>query len=142
MENQYMKSVRSMIYVGTRLKMKFCMEESPERSFSGVVTGVGDLDPYKWSNSKWRCLMVRWDEDIGIDHQEWIFSWDIDLSARIMAKQSGQDGIFTNPDNDQEERLRTQFNGIRIPDDDGTFDDRECVQVLANKALILARHLT
>lgn len=25
---------------------------------SGVVTGIGDLDPYRWPNSKWRCLMV------------------------------------------------------------------------------------
>ncbi|KAL0436882.1 UNVERIFIED_CONTAM: Auxin response factor 4 [Sesamum radiatum] len=27
--------------------------------FSGVVTGFGDMDPYRWPNSKWRCLMVH-----------------------------------------------------------------------------------
>nr|GEW52769.1 auxin response factor 4-like [Tanacetum cinerariifolium] len=78
---KYMKSVSSMISAGARFKMKFCMDESPERRFSGVVTGVGDMDPYKWSNSKWRCLMVRWDEDIGNDHQERISPWEIDLSG-------------------------------------------------------------
>ncbi|CAH1437959.1 unnamed protein product [Lactuca virosa] len=77
----YMKSVSNMISIGARFKMKFCMDESPERRFSGVVTGVGDLDPYKWNNSKWRCLMVRWDEDIGNDHQERISPWEIDLSG-------------------------------------------------------------
>lgn len=25
---------------------------------NGVVTGITDLDPYRWPNSKWRCLMV------------------------------------------------------------------------------------
>ncbi|KAL7612252.1 hypothetical protein Lser_V15G08048 [Lactuca serriola] len=78
---KYMKSVSNMISIGARFKMKFCMDESPERRFSGVVTGVGDKDPYKWNNSKWRCLMVRWDEDIGNDHQERISPWEIDLSG-------------------------------------------------------------
>ncbi|KAI7740811.1 hypothetical protein M8C21_018430, partial [Ambrosia artemisiifolia] len=78
---KYMKSVSNMISIGTRIKMKFCMDESPERRFSGVVTCVGDMDPYKWANSKWRCLMVRWDEDIGNDHQERISPWEIDVST-------------------------------------------------------------
>ncbi|XP_076931560.1 auxin response factor 4-like isoform X2 [Bidens hawaiensis] len=78
---KYKKAVSNMISVGARFKMKFCMDESPERRFSGVVTGVGDMDPYKWANSKWRCLMVRWDEDIGHDHQEQISPWEIDLST-------------------------------------------------------------
>ncbi|GJS02122.1 auxin response factor 4-like protein [Tanacetum coccineum] len=67
---KYMKSVSSMICVSARFKMKFCMDESPERRFIGVMSGVGYMSPYKWSNSKWRCLMVRWDEDIGNVHQE------------------------------------------------------------------------
>lgn len=89
---QYRKSVSNMISMGARFKMKFCIDESPERRygiqmlclsilfvyffvvnnlrdrvlyfffirrFSGVVTSVGDMDPYKWPNSKWRCLMVH-----------------------------------------------------------------------------------
>ncbi|KAK9078537.1 hypothetical protein SSX86_002594 [Deinandra increscens subsp. villosa] len=78
---KYKKSVSNMISVGARFKMKFCLDESPERRFSGVVTGVGDMDPYKWANSKWRCLTVRWDEDIGNDHQEQVSPWEIDLSS-------------------------------------------------------------
>ncbi|GKC40277.1 auxin response factor 4-like protein, partial [Tanacetum coccineum] len=58
---------------------EFCMDESPQQRFIGVVTGVGDMDPYEWSNSKRRCLMVRWDEAIGNDHRERISPWDIDL---------------------------------------------------------------
>ncbi|XP_071734850.1 auxin response factor 4-like [Rutidosis leptorrhynchoides] len=78
---KYKKSISNMISIGARFKMKFCLDESPERRFSGVVTSVGDMDPYKWPNSIWRCLMVRWDEDIGNNHQERISPWEIDLSG-------------------------------------------------------------
>lgn len=87
---KYIKSITNAVCIGTRFKMRFEMDDSPERrssmiqlngktnSFScgdilsknmifflpccrcsGVVTGTADLDPYKWPNSKWRCLMVR-----------------------------------------------------------------------------------
>lgn len=67
--------------------MRFEMDDSPERRYyyyyyylasffvlllvflednasvscrcAGVVTGVCDMDPYRWPNSKWRCLLVR-----------------------------------------------------------------------------------
>ncbi|KAK2968974.1 hypothetical protein RJ640_012428 [Escallonia rubra] len=80
---KYVKSISNRIPIGTRFKMKFDMDDSPERRFTGVVTGIGDLDPYRWPNSKWRCLMVRWDEDITSDRQERISPWDIDLSVSL-----------------------------------------------------------
>ncbi|KAK4441160.1 Auxin response factor 4 [Sesamum alatum] len=78
---KYVKCTTSQIPVGTRFKMRFDFDDSPERRFSGVVTGVGDMDPYRWPNSKWRCLMVRWDEDIMSNHQERVSPWDIDFSG-------------------------------------------------------------
>ncbi|PIN01413.1 hypothetical protein CDL12_26078 [Handroanthus impetiginosus] len=78
---KYIKCTTSPIPVGTRFKMRFDMDDSPERRFGGVVTGVGDLDPYRWPNSKWRCLMVRWDDDIMSNHQERVSPWDIDFSG-------------------------------------------------------------
>ncbi|GKD12290.1 auxin response factor 4-like protein [Tanacetum coccineum] len=68
--------------------MKFCIDESPQQRFIGVVTGVGDMDPYEWSNSKRRCLMVRWDEAIETSkitnqHQD---------SSRIKVSEPG-DGV-------------------------------------------------
>ncbi|KAK6144447.1 hypothetical protein DH2020_021267 [Rehmannia glutinosa] len=78
---KYVKGTTSQITVGTRFKMRFDIDDSPERRFSGVVTGVGDIDPYRWPNSKWRCLMVRWDEDIMSNHQERVSPWDIDFSG-------------------------------------------------------------
>ncbi|XP_041994892.1 auxin response factor 4-like isoform X2 [Salvia splendens] len=78
---KYVKCTSSRVPVGTRFRMRFDFDDTPERRFSGVVTGVGDMDPYRWQNSKWRCLMVRWDEDIMSNHQERVSPWDIDLSG-------------------------------------------------------------
>ncbi|KAM7522318.1 hypothetical protein LguiA_012220 [Lonicera macranthoides] len=87
---KYVKSINSQIPTGTRFKLKFDMDDSPERRFSGVVTGIGDLDPYRWPNSKWRCLMVRWDENIVSDRQERVSPWEIDISVSLppMSMQS------------------------------------------------------
>ncbi|TKY48503.1 Auxin response factor 4 [Spatholobus suberectus] len=81
---KYVKSIKNPVTIGTRFKMKFEMDESPERRCtSGIVTGMSDLDPYKWPKSKWRCLMVRWDEDIEINHQDRVSPWEIDPSASL-----------------------------------------------------------
>ncbi|QCE09317.1 auxin response factor [Vigna unguiculata] len=81
---KYVKSIKNPVTIGTRFKMKFEMDESPERRCtSGIVTGMSDLDPYKWPKSRWRCLMVRWDEDIEINHQDRVSPWEIDPSASL-----------------------------------------------------------
>ncbi|CAH9107413.1 unnamed protein product [Cuscuta epithymum] len=78
---KYVKSINNRIPIGTRFKMRFNMDDSPERRFSGVVTGVNDLDPYRWPGSKWRCLMVMWDDDFMSNHQERVSPWEIDSSV-------------------------------------------------------------
>lgn len=80
---KYVKAINTRIPVGTRFKMKFDLDDSPERRYSGVVTGISDMDPFRWPNSKWRCLMVRWDEDIMSNHQERVSPWEIDSSVSL-----------------------------------------------------------
>ncbi|XP_052187417.1 auxin response factor 4-like [Diospyros lotus] len=80
---KYIKSFTNQIPIGTRFKMKFDADDSPERRCSGVVIGISDLDPYRWPNSKWRCLMVRWDEDIVSDNQDRVSPWEIDPSVSL-----------------------------------------------------------
>ncbi|BAT91944.1 hypothetical protein LR48_Vigan05g181700 [Vigna angularis] len=82
--HKYVKSIKNPVTIGTRFKVRFEMDESPERRCtSGIVTGMSDLDPYKWPKSRWRCLMVRWDEDIEINHQDRVSPWEIDPSASL-----------------------------------------------------------
>ncbi|VFQ85070.1 unnamed protein product [Cuscuta campestris] len=78
---KYVKSISNRIPIGTRFKMRFNMDDSPERRYSGVITGVNDLDPYRWPGSKWRCLMVMWDDDFMSNHQERVSPWEIDSSS-------------------------------------------------------------
>nr|DAD26126.1 TPA_asm: hypothetical protein HUJ06_027594 [Nelumbo nucifera] len=82
---KYVKSIRHPVSIGTRFKMRFEMEDTPERRCSGVVTGMGDLDPHRWPNSKWRCLMIRWDEDIARENQERVSPWEIEPSITLPA---------------------------------------------------------
>ncbi|KAL8130676.1 hypothetical protein V2J09_019831 [Rumex salicifolius] len=77
--HQYAKSIAIPISIGTRFKMRFSMDDSSERRCSGFVTGLSDRDPYRWPNSKWRCLMVRWDDDTS--HQECVSPWEIEPSG-------------------------------------------------------------
>ncbi|KAJ8551899.1 hypothetical protein K7X08_028342 [Anisodus acutangulus] len=80
---KYVKAINTRVPVGTRFKMRFDLDDSPERRYSGVVTGISDMDPFRWPNSKWRCLMVRWDEDIMSNHQERVSPWEIDSSVSL-----------------------------------------------------------
>uniref|UniRef100_A0A7N0V438 Auxin response factor n=2 Tax=Kalanchoe fedtschenkoi TaxID=63787 RepID=A0A7N0V438_KALFE len=80
---KYMKSIINPIPTGTRFVMRLEMDDSPERRCSGIVTGLGDLDPYRWPNSKWRCLTVRWDEGHATNHQERVSPWEVDASIRL-----------------------------------------------------------
>ncbi|XP_075513761.1 auxin response factor 4-like isoform X2 [Primulina tabacum] len=76
---KYVKCTRGQIPIGMRFNMKFDLDDSPERRFSGVVTGVSDMDPYIWPNSKWRSLTVRWDGDIVSNRQERVSPWHIEF---------------------------------------------------------------
>ncbi|GLT46316.1 hypothetical protein SLA2020_200780 [Shorea laevis] len=80
---KFINSIRNPVCTGTRFKMRFEMDDSPERRCSGVVTGIRDSDPYRWPNSKWRCLMVRWDEEVVNSHQQRISPWEIDPSVSL-----------------------------------------------------------
>lgn len=45
--------------------------------FCGVVTGVGDVDSYRWPNSKWRCLMVHSNSSSGALCIKWILIYQM-----------------------------------------------------------------
>ncbi|PKI62593.1 auxin response factor 4-like isoform X2 [Punica granatum] len=82
---KYITSITNPICVGSRFKMRFDMDDAPDRRCTGVVTRIGDLDPYQWPKSKWRCLSVRWDDDIMNNHQERVSPWEIDPSVSLSA---------------------------------------------------------
>ncbi|KAK4753792.1 hypothetical protein SAY87_001896 [Trapa incisa] len=79
----YIAGITSPICIGSRFKMRYDMEDAPERRCTGVVTRIGDLDPYRWPKSKWKCLKVQWDDDIMNNHQERVSPWEIEPSGSL-----------------------------------------------------------
>ncbi|KAK9158279.1 hypothetical protein Scep_004853 [Stephania cephalantha] len=75
---KYVKCFSHPVAIGMRFKMRFEKDDTADRRCSGVITGIGDLDPHKWHASKWRCLKVRWDEELVSDHQDRVSPWEIE----------------------------------------------------------------
>ncbi|KAL9272647.1 Auxin response factor 3-like protein [Drosera capensis] len=62
--------------------MRFEAEDAAEKRSSGVITGIGDAHPLRWPGSKWRCLVVRWD-DIEGNHPIRVSPWEIEPSGTV-----------------------------------------------------------
>ncbi|MBA0839489.1 hypothetical protein Goarm_005203 [Gossypium armourianum] len=54
---------------------------------SGVITGISDINPVRWPGSKWRCLMVRWD-DIDANRHGRVSPWEIEPSGSVSGSNS------------------------------------------------------
>ncbi|KAL2490249.1 Auxin response factor 18 [Abeliophyllum distichum] len=78
--NKYLEAIRHGFCVGTRFKMRFREEESPERRLTGTVIGVGDISPH-WTDSKWRSLKIQWDESTTEQWSERVSPWEIEPSV-------------------------------------------------------------
>ncbi|KAL2524936.1 Auxin response factor 18 [Abeliophyllum distichum] len=75
--NKYLEALNHSFGVGMRFKMRFEVEDSPEKRFSGTITGVEDISPH-WEESKWRSLKVQWDEPASIPRPERVSPWEIE----------------------------------------------------------------
>ncbi|KAL0305693.1 UNVERIFIED_CONTAM: Auxin response factor 3 [Sesamum radiatum] len=59
---KFSKSLAHSFSCGMRFKIRCETEDSSERRCSGVIIGVSDVDRARWPGSKWKCLLVRWDD--------------------------------------------------------------------------------
>ncbi|XP_050212822.1 auxin response factor 3-like isoform X2 [Mercurialis annua] len=80
--HKFVKSLGYSFSVGMRFKMRFESEDAAERRYMGLITGISDLDPARWPGSKWRCLVVRWD-DIDTSRHSRVSPWEIEPSGSI-----------------------------------------------------------
>ncbi|CAA0841189.1 Auxin response factor 5 [Striga hermonthica] len=82
--DKYQKAVYStQLSIGMRLGMMFETEESTKRRYMGTITGISDLDPLRWPNSKWRSLQVEWDEPGCGDRRNRVSPWEIETPESI-----------------------------------------------------------
>ncbi|KAG4146488.1 hypothetical protein ERO13_D05G160900v2 [Gossypium hirsutum] len=85
--HKFWKSLDHSFSVGMRFKMRFESEDAAEGRYTGVVTGISEMDPVRWSGSKWRCLLVRWD-DIDANRHNRVSPWEIEPSSSISSSNS------------------------------------------------------
>ncbi|XVF40424.1 hypothetical protein PTKIN_Ptkin01aG0112400 [Pterospermum kingtungense] len=84
---KFRKSLNHTFSVGMRFKMRFETEDAAERRYTGLVTGISDMDPVRWPGSKWRCLLVRWD-DIDTNRHSRVSPWEIEPSGSVSSSNN------------------------------------------------------
>ncbi|KAI5447907.1 auxin response factor 3 isoform X1 [Lathyrus oleraceus] len=78
--NKFVKSLDCSYSAGMRFRMRFETEDAAERRFTGLIAGISDVDPHRWPGSKWKCLLVRWD-DIEASRHNRVSPWEIEPSG-------------------------------------------------------------
>ncbi|KAJ6707116.1 AUXIN RESPONSE FACTOR 3 [Salix viminalis] len=78
--NKFMKSLDQSFSVGMRIKMRFETEDAAERRYTGLINGISELDPTGWPGSKWKCLLVRWD-DMEANRHSRVSPWEVEPSG-------------------------------------------------------------
>ncbi|KAK1699146.1 hypothetical protein QYE76_015843 [Lolium multiflorum] len=73
---RFSKNLNHPFSIGMRFKVSNDSDDANERS-TGLISGISEIDPIRWPGSKWRCLMVRWD-DTRCNHQRRVSPWEIE----------------------------------------------------------------
>ncbi|CAH8365659.1 unnamed protein product [Eruca vesicaria subsp. sativa] len=103
---KFLKIVDYPFCIGMRFKARVGSEDASERRSPGIITGISDLDPIRWPGSKWRCLLVRWDDKEANRHHQRVSPWEIEPSGSVSNSGSF---ITTGP-----KRSRIGFTDIPV----------------------------
>ncbi|KAJ0237523.1 Auxin response factor 5 [Hirschfeldia incana] len=91
---KYRKAIcGSQLSVSMRFGMMFETEDSGKRRYMGTIVGISDLDPLRWSGSKWRNLQVEWDEPGCNDKPTRVSPWDIETPESLFIFPSLTSGL-------------------------------------------------
>ncbi|XP_042026293.1 auxin response factor 3-like isoform X1 [Salvia splendens] len=85
--HKFCKSLTQSFSCGMRFKIRFETEDSSDRRCSGLIVGVSDVDPARWPGSKWKCLLVRWD-DMEVNRLNRVSPWEIDVAGPMSGPNS------------------------------------------------------
>ncbi|KAL3522384.1 hypothetical protein ACH5RR_015218 [Cinchona calisaya] len=84
---RFSKSIAQSISAGMRFKMRLETDDAVERRCTGLMVGMSDLDPVRWPGSRWRCLLVRWD-DLEVTRHDRVSPWEIEPSGALSGPSS------------------------------------------------------
>nr|ACN79515.1 auxin response factor 3a [Lotus japonicus] len=78
--HKFLKSLDYSYSAGMRFRMRFETDDAAERRCAGLIVGITDVDPVRWPGSKWKCLLVRWD-DLEATRNNRVSPWEIEPSG-------------------------------------------------------------
>ncbi|XP_051124427.1 auxin response factor 5 [Andrographis paniculata] len=127
---KYRKAIYgTQLSIGMRFGMMFETEESSKRRYMGTITGISDLDPLRWPNSKWRSLQVEWDEPGCGDKQNRVSPWEIETPESLFIFPSLA-ANFKRPFNSaflgQQTEWETMMNRPFLRAPDNSYGDLPC----------------
>ncbi|PWZ09359.1 Auxin response factor 3 [Zea mays] len=77
---KFLKSLNHPVCIGARINFQCHNEDVSERR-SGVVVRISEIDPIKWPGSKWRSLLVRWEDGAECNGQDRVSPWEIEIAG-------------------------------------------------------------
>ncbi|XP_023003208.1 auxin response factor 3-like isoform X3 [Cucurbita maxima] len=80
--HKFLKSINHSFSAGMRFSLSFETDDAADRRCTGRITGVGDVDPIRWPGSRWRSLVVRWD-DVETKRHGRVSPWEIEPSGSV-----------------------------------------------------------
>ncbi|KAK8453676.1 hypothetical protein SEVIR_5G324700v4 [Setaria viridis] len=75
---KFIKSLNRPVCIGARINFQCHNEDVSERR-SGMVVGISEVDSVKWPGSKWRSLLVRWEDGSECNGQDRVSPWEIEI---------------------------------------------------------------
>ncbi|OEL16362.1 Auxin response factor 3 [Dichanthelium oligosanthes] len=75
---KFFKSLNHPVCIGVRINFH-CQNEDVSERRSGMVVGISEVDPMKWPGSKWRSLLVRWEDGSECNGQDRVSPWEIEI---------------------------------------------------------------
>ncbi|KAL6614760.1 hypothetical protein ACP70R_037030 [Stipagrostis hirtigluma subsp. patula] len=78
----FMRSFNQPFSAGMRFRLRYESEDASERRCTGIIIGSRQADPV-WHGSKWKCLVVKWDDDIECRRPNRVSPWEIELTGSV-----------------------------------------------------------
>ncbi|WOL14182.1 auxin response factor 2-like isoform X1 [Canna indica] len=114
---KFTKSFSPSFSVGTRFKMQIDSKDAADRRYTGAITGVGELDPLRWPGSKWKCFLVRWDDEVAVAGDNRVSPWDIEPTCSVSFSNTPPTGLKRTKIYHSPEHLEPSIpNGIGYSD--------------------------
>ncbi|KAF8663725.1 hypothetical protein HU200_055047 [Digitaria exilis] len=75
---KFLKSLNHSVCIGANINFQ-CQNEDVSERRSGMVVGISEVDSIKWPGSKWRSLLVRWEDGSDCNGQDRVSPWEIEV---------------------------------------------------------------